>query len=96
MSIDKNTTETKVIIDLLNEDLRSGGDQTVIPTDGTGVTLGSLTVIEGVSTSDDDNADSFTRNTKMSVVYTDGSKKKTYTFNYRRLNLSGFAKAKKH
>ena len=94
MSIDKNTTETKVIIDLLNEDLRSGGDQTVIPTDGTGVTLGSLTVIEGVSTSDDDNADSFTRNTKMSVVYTDGSKKKTYTLNYRRLNLSGFAKAK--
>lgn len=94
MSIDKNTTETKVIIDLLNEDLRTGGDQTVIPTDGTGVTLGSLTVIEGVSTSDDDNADSFTRNTKMSVVYTDGSKKKTYTLNYRRLNLSGFAKAK--
>lgn len=94
MSIDKNTTETKVIIDLLNEDLRTGGDQTVIPADGTGVTLGSLTVIEGVSTSDDDNADSFTRNTKMSVVYTDGSKKKTYTLNYRRLNLSGFAKAK--
>lgn len=94
MSIDKNTTETKVIIDLLNEDLRSGGDQTVIPADGTGVTLGGLTVIEGVSTSDDDNADSFTRNTKMSVVYTDGSKKKTYTLNYRRLNLSGFAKAK--
>lgn len=94
MSISKNTTENKVIIDLLNADLQAAGDTGDIPSDGTDVTFGSLSVIPNVETSDDDSSEKFTRNTKMSVIYTKAGKAKTYNLKYRRLNLSGYAKAK--
>lgn len=92
MAISKDQTENKVLLTLFNSDLTRAGESAQANTDGTNVTFGEIQAIPGVETSENDT--DFKVNTKVDItIPVDGTNTK-YTYKYRRLKLSGFAKVK--